>query len=487
MPSDSPAPSSAQPTTSAPAIPQQDRIPLLQKVMFGMGIPLDYVSTTMMFGVLWMPYFNIGLGIRPVLLGIVLMCLRSWDCIVDPLIGNLSDNTRTRWGRRRPFMAVGAVLIAVTYPLFWHIPAAFSERDKIICLIGIGMVYYLFFATWIMPYYSLQLELTPNYDERTRLSSWMAVIGKLTSMGGGWLLAILTGKWFIDASTGKGSIVLGMQTGCWFIAGGMLIFGMLPTFFVKERYYLTETSKQAREPFWQSVRESARCKPLWSLIGISFFLLLGTGAVAGLGQYVNIYYIFDGDLAASAIVTGVRGTVLTVTGLLSIPLWTWLGERFDKKRMVIGLLLYSMFGHLLNFVCVRRDMPYLQILPAVFESGAMSALWLFLPSMKADTADYDESNTMRRREGSLNAFYAWFMKVSSTCATGLGGWVLELSGFNAKVGAQPPEVLRRMFLMYLVIPVVIWCFAVLIAGVYPLSRRRMAEIRAELESRRGAI
>ena len=448
---------------------------------------MDYICQTLMFGTLWLPYFNIGMGIRPALLGVVLMILRGWDAIVDPLIGNLSDNTRTRWGRRRPFIIVGAVMVAIVYPFFWHIPMDASERTKLIYLTGIGMIYYVGFSTWAMPFYGLQLELTPNYDERTRLSSWLAFTGKLSTLFGGWLLAIVTGKWFVDASTGKGSILIGMKTVCWFLAGAILILGILPAIFVKERYYHSDASKQTREPFWQSVRESASCKPLWSLIGIAFFLLFGTGSVAALGQYVNIFYVFHGDLAASTIVSGVRGTVLMVTGILCIPLWTWLSERFDKKIMVIGLLLYSMFGHLLNYFCVRPDMPYLQIVPAVFESGAMSALWLFLPSMKADTADYDERDTSRRREGSINAFFSWFMKVSGTCATGIGGWVLELSGFNSKLGAQSPEVLKRMLHMYLFIPIGIWAVAVLIACLYPLSRQRMKQIRAELESRRGAV
>ena len=235
------------------------------------------------------------------------------------------------------------------------------------------------------------------------------------------------------------------------------------------------------------MKESIRCKPLWSLIGISFFLVLGSTSVGSLGQYLSIYYIFDGDLSAASIVGGWKGTVLAATGILSIPFWAWLGERFDKKVMVISMLIFSMVGHLMNFFCMRPDMPYLQIVPAVFESGAIAAVWLFIPSMKADTADYDELRTTRRREGSINSFYSWFIKAALTCAMGLGGLVLEVSGFTSKHVHQPADVLNRMLGYYLTVPIAIWGVALGFALSYPLSRIRMAGIRAELEERRGKI
>lgn len=479
----------SRPDAAAPAglIPEADRIPLRQKLMFSLGVNTDYVATGLMMGVLWMPYFNIGMGIRPALLGMVLMILRGWDAVVDPIMGNLSDNTRTRWGRRRPFMAAGAVMTGALYPLFWYLPAGLGETGRVVYLSAVGMVFFVFFSMWSMPYYGMQLELTPNYDERTRLASWMAFFGTISNLAGGWMIAILTSAWFANPQTGKGDIVLGMRTGCWFIAAAIVVFGLLPAVFVKERYYQAESSTQARESFWQSLKESARCRPLWSLIGISFFLVLGMSSVSSLGQYVNIYYLFHGDLAASSVVAGWKSTATTAVCLVSLPLWTWLGERFDKKTMVASLLTLSMVGHLLNFYCLRPDLPYLQIIPGLFESSGIFALWLFLPSMKADAADHDELHTTRRREGSINSFYSWFIKASGTCAAGLGGWVLELSRFDVKLAAQPPEVLRRMLGLYLILPVVIWAVALWIALAYPLHRSRMAEIRSLLERRRGRI
>lgn len=470
-----------------PSIPASDRIPLPSKIAFSAGVSTEYMATGLLTTSLWMPYFNIGMGISPSLLGTVLAILLTWNAFSDPLMGNISDNTRTRWGRRRPFIAIGAVLVGCLYPLFWYMPQELSEGGRVIYLVVLGIAFYSCYTMWAMPYYGLQMEMTPNYDERTRLTSWMTFFGKLSTLGGGWVLALATSKFFINPATGKGDIVIGMKFLCWIIAGAIIVFGLLPALFVKERYYEKEASRQPREPFWKSVRDSAQCGPLWCLIGISFFMVLGSASVGTLTQYVNIYYIFDGDLASAAVVGGWKNTVLVFTGIILIPAWTWLGDKFDKKSVVISMIVFTMVGHLTNYFFMRPDMPYLQIISGVFESAAISAVWLFIPSMKADTADYDELHTARRREGSINSFFSWFIKASMTCAMGVGGLVLELSGFTAKVTHQPPEVLQRMFWMFLLLPVGISAVAVVIACYYPLSRQRMNEIRLKLESRRGTL
>jgi len=467
-------------------IPTSERIPLLQKIMFSVGGCTELLATGLLVMV-WMPYFNIGMGISTTLLGAIMMVFTIWNAILDPILGNISDNARTRWGRRRPFLVVGAVLTGILFPLFWHMPAGFGEAGRIAYLLAVGFVFYICFSSWAMPYYGLQLELTPNYDERTRLTMWMTLFAKLGALGAGWTLAILTGPWFINPATGKGDIVIGMRTACWFIAGGIILFGVLPAIFTKERYYKVEASRQPREPFWQSVRESAGCKPLWGLIAISSFIVFGSTAIMSLSQYVQIYHLFDGDLSAAAILFGWRGSVLTIAGILLIPFWTWLGERFDKRTVVMCMVVFMAFGHLLYFFCLRPEMPYLTLVPAFFESGAFSAIWLFIPSMKADAADYDELHTSRRREGSINSFYSVMLKVAISGATGLGGLVLDLSGFTAKLGHQPPEVLQRMIWVFLLLPIAFWGAALVVAYYYPLSRLHMAEIRERLEARRGKI
>lgn len=506
-------------TSSAPpkaSISPGDRIPTPQKLAFATGVSMDFLATNLMTGVLWMPFFNIGQGMSPAVLGLIFMILRAWDAITDPVVGNLSDNARTRWGRRRPFMFVGAIVTALLYPLFWHMPAGYDGTAKALYLTGVGILFFTSFSLWSMPYYGMQLELTPNYDERTRLTAWCAFFGKLSSLAGGWILALAVqvGQLAQDnaasaASTGafartvgwlrpmvaavasplpgERPIVTGMRFCGWLIALGIFIFGLLPALFARERYYRKETSHQARNPFLGSLRESLRCRPLWILIGVSSLLVLGTTAAAGLGQYLNFYYVNEGALDRGTIIAGWKNTVIVFSGILAIPFFTWLGERLDKKAVVTTMLAISMGGHLLNYFCMTPRYPYLQIFPGVFESTAIAAVWLFLPSMKADVADWDELHTSRRREGSINAFYSWFIKIAGTLAMGLGGLVIQCSGFNAEAHVQSEAALSRMMALYLALPVTIWTAALFVIWRYPLTRARSHEIRMALEARRGAL
>lgn len=471
-----------------PTIPAADRIPLGQKIAFGAGGSMDYMSTGMITGVFWMPFFNIGLGLSPALLGLVLVIMQVWNAITDPVMANISDNARTRWGRRRPFMFVGAILTGIMYFLFWHLPIGTSPLVNGIWLAGMGMLFYTCFASWSMPYYSLQLELTPNYDERTRLVAWIALFSKITGLVAGWAMAFVTSSYFANPVTGEADVVNGVRSTAWIMAVGIIALGLLPSLFVKERYYKPNVVRPKRESLWHNIRESAGCKPLWNLIGISVFFVLGSGCVGVIGTYVSIYYVNHGDLAEASIIAGWKSTVLMTTGLLSIPFCTWLSEKFDKRSVVFGMLCVSCLGHLSNYWLMTPEHPYWQIIPAVFESGAIGAVWIFLPSMKADVADYDELATSRRREGSLNSFYSWFLKATFALSAGLGGILLQFTGFDVAIGLeQPPEVLRHMFWLYLIIPIFIWAVALYLVSRYPLDRERMAEIRAALELRRGQV
>jgi GPH family glycoside/pentoside/hexuronide:cation symporter len=527
--------------SAAHHIPEQDRIPLLQKVMFSLGQNTDYVATGLMTTVMWMPYFNLGIGLSPVVLGVILMILRAWDAITDPLMGNISDNARTRWGRRRPFMFVGAITTATLYPLVWHFPASVmdgtsalgvvvdwipfsasfgltaAEKCMAVYLTLVGLVFFTSFTCWSMPYYGLQLELTPNYDERTRLTAVMALFSKLTALVTGWTFVTIVFVGTVaqgDADAladkpgwvrelgeflrptlsalagdfaGEKPLVTGMKLMCWLIAVMILVLGILPAIFVKERYYAKEAVAQAKEPFWRSVKDSLRCGPLWALISASFFLVMGYSAIGSLGQYVNIYHVCDGDMLKAGAIGGIRGMVIGISGIAMLPLFTWLGERFDKRTMVLCMLGLSMLGHASNYWLMTPEHPYWQIVSGLFEASAVGAVWMFLPSMKADVADHDELSTRRRREGAINAFYSWFIKASLTASMGISGVVLAWTGFSRDLPKQPPEVIAKMFHVYLWLPVSIWVLALVSIWFYPLTRARCTKLRATLEARRGAV
>ncbi len=504
-------------TARAARISPEDRIPLRQKLAFAFGVNMDIFCTSLTLGTLWLPVFNIGLGMSPILLSAVQVIFRIWDAITDPIMGNISDNARTKWGRRRPFIFIGGIATALVYPLFWHMPAEWGDTGRAVALTAIGLLFFTTYTVWSMPYYALQLELTPSYDERTRLAAWGSAFAKVGYLIMGWIFALVLlmgmlamndpkafeGKgelarsflewvqpaatWLANPLAGENAAVVGMRVVGWILCLAMLVVSLSPALFVKERYYQAEAKRQPKTPFLTSLRESLHCKPLWQLIGMTFFLLIGNVSVSGLSMYVNFYYVCEGDLVRGATIAGWKSTVVIVTGFLSIPLLTKLSERFDKRLITLTMLGFIIVGHVANYVLMTPEHPYWQIFSGVVESIGISAIWLFMPAMKADVVDWDEYHTARRREGSLNAFYSWFVKAALTISVGLGGAVLEWSGFDASLPAQDPAVIHRMFHTFLWLPIGFWIISVAFAWYYPLSRSVASKIRGELEQRRGKV
>lgn len=490
MPPEALTGATAEPETKASLfrqIPQSDKIPFLQKLAFASGGNLTFLAKGMTTGILMMPFFNIGLGINPVSLGVLLMVLQAVNFFFDPVMGNITDNARTRWGRRRPFMVPGAILTTCLYLMIWRPPSGLGETGMLIYLLAIGVPFFMACSLWGTPFGAMSMELTPNYDERTRLAAWGALFGKLFGLLGGWSMAIVTCPLFVSAKTGKPDILNGIQIFSLFVGGLILVLGLLPAIAGRERYYKAEVVKQAKEPLWQGLKESAHCGPQWIMIGISVFLVISSGSISTLGQYVNIYLVNGGRIADASVVTGWKASLIVATGIACIPFWTWLGEKFEKKTIITIMVSLSMVGHLLYFFCLRPDHPFYQLIPACFEVGAISAAYLFFPSMFADIVDYDELNTNRRREGSLGAFAGLFTNVGGTVAMGLGGVLLQLTGFSSKLETQPPAVLHRMLFIFIAVPIAGYLLTLVTLQFYPLTRRRMEEIRAQLEERRGKV
>lgn len=465
-----------------------DRIPFSHKLAFSMGGGADVFGIQALTNKLWLPFFNIGLGMNPLTLGFVLMGLRVVEAFLTPVVGVLSDNTRTRWGRRRPWIAVGAVLMTLTFPLMFLSPATGDETALLWHVVLFGTVFWAAYVVWSVPYFSLGLELTPNYDERTRLGAWMSFLTKLALIPAAWILLFASSDWFVDSATGKPQIAEGVRAYGLYIAPILLLVcAGLPALVVRERYYAAEAALQPKERFWTSIRESVGCGPLWPLMIASALLMVGLQSVQVLGVYVNIYYVFEGDVKAASTLEGLKFSVLAVAGMLLLPLLTRLSERYDKRTVTIGLVAAGGLGQLSNLFLLRPDMPYLQLIPAFFSAGLTHSVWMFVPAMKADVTDYDELHTGRRREGSLNALFTWFFKLAMVLSAGVGGIVLAISGFDVALPDQPAEVLWRMVLIYSCLSPAFFGLCIACFFAFDLGRDRMAKIRTELEARRGFV
>ncbi len=465
------------------SVPEKDRIPVLEKAAYGAGNAVEQLTVWQPQQLLT-PVFNIGLGMNPASLGLIMAIWRAWDAITDPVMGNISDNTRTRWGRRRPYIVVGAILTGLVFPLIWWVPESMGQTGMFLWLLLGGILLYTCFTVWSMPYYSLQLEMTADYNERTSVSAYRAFARSLTTIAGGWLLALAALPFFSRSGDGSPDLFNGMRWVSLLIAAAIIVTGVIPGIFVKERFYESDARQQKKLKLLTSLRQTLKTKPFMLLCLIAVFKIFGFGLVGSLGFYLNAYYVNGGDVGAAAKVQGVINTVVFSTTFLAIPFCSWFSSRFGKQALLYLVCGLSAAGALSTYIFLRPGHPWLQIFPAFLWGPIGTGLWMIVPSMQADVADYDELHNHVRREGSFSAVFSWATKVAWTLNTALSGAILVWTGFDVALkGGQSAATFLAMRHCYAIIPVIFLVVSVIAIKRYPLNRAKVNEIRKQLDAR----
>lgn len=418
--------------------------------------------------------YNMGLGVDPRLLGWALGLPRVWDAISDPLMGNISDNTRTRWGRRRPFIFIGAILCALMFVLVWSPPTGWTPTAIGWYFMAMVFLYYTVYTVFIVPWSALGLELTTDYNERTSVQAYRTVFAAVGGLGLGtmWVLAV---KW------GGGSAVAGVHYVGWAFGALILVCALFPAFVCREQ---VETEAQAKIKFGPAIKATFSNKVFLLLMAAVICLMLGIFTVNSFSVYINTYYVFGGDTDE----TGPSGLAMYANyvyqgaGLALIPLINYLATRIGKKTTLIGGLLLVVAAYGSSWFLYTPSNPWLQLITLAMAAPGLSCMWILSSSMLADICDLDELKTGRRREGMFSASYSWASKAGISLTMILSGYMLQWSGFDATLGAQPESVITHMRLLYMLVPMGFVGLAALLIAFYPLSEARVHEIQAELEA-----
>src|SRR5262245_28387660 len=243
----------------------QDRVPVQAKAAYALGGTTDIFGHWLYNG-LANPVFNVFLGLSPTQVSTSLGISRLIDAFTDPLFGWLSDNTRSRWGRRRPYILLGSIIAGIGLPCLFMASPTWSSSQIYWFMIISACIYAPLISAYNMPYQSLGAELTPDYNERTSVLSWKAVIQKLSGMllsGGLWFATL---PMWNDPSTGKPNVARGAVFAAAIAGGLMIISGIANFVFVRERYY-EKARNQTKVKAWDMVVSTFSCKPYLVLLG----------------------------------------------------------------------------------------------------------------------------------------------------------------------------------------------------------------------------
>lgn len=479
---------SDKPASTRSRIAAEDKVPLTQKAAYAAG---GVINPFIDFSQSWMiMFFTQAFGISPAWITTAGGIFRAWDAINDPIIGSMSDNCRSRFGRRRPFIFVGAILFGLSMPLLWSMNPDWPETAKIIYMIVAGIILYTTASIWALPYQSLVVEMTPDSNERTRVLGLKTFFSYAAGLVNNWLpkLAALTFFAGPILPNGEPNLAEGLVNVSWVLCFLVIILGILPAIFCKERYFEGGiTAQQERVPILKSFLMTIRCAPFLNLTLIMLTQAFGSMLVGSLGFFVARYYVCDGSFEQAATIWGVGGTIGLPVGILSIPFWTWFSEKFSKERAVSGVVIIAMCAKVLTWFLFTPENPWLMLIPLAFDAFHGAAMWMIIPSMLGDVIDHDELEGGNRREGNFSAVFLFCIKVGVTIA-GMGtGFLLVYLGYNPDTAAQTPELAKGLINAYVFIPVGVWCITLLLTFLYPLNPQRIRETRTSLEARRGKV
>jgi GPH family glycoside/pentoside/hexuronide:cation symporter len=462
----------------------EDRIPLRQKTAYAVGMFVNNLQAAALPAMVVI--LNLGLGMDPFLVGLISAIPRTFDAVSDPLVGYISDNTRTRWGRRRPYIFVGALLAGLVFALMWQLPEGRTETFYFWVFLGASILFFLTYTLYATPFVAFGYEMTADYHERTRLHAFANTAGQLVWLGVPWFYLIMADE-RLFRDTVHGARTLAIAVGITVAA-----LGVVPAIFCRER----RAAAAARDErgvlaktleFLNGIAITFRCRPFVKLCAATFLVFNGFQLGMSFSLYVMIYYVFGGDDSPAGQLNGWFGMLTAASTMVVIPLTGWLGTRLSKRRTFLLTISLSLAGYALKWVGYNPDHPYWLLFAAPLVAFGTGSLFTLMGSMIADVCDYDELQTGRRREGVFGAIYWWMVKIGMSLAGLLTGIMLNASGFDVALTTQPDQTLFLLRVFDVGVPLATSAIAIAIMLTYEISEPRAYEIRAELERRRGRL
>jgi GPH family glycoside/pentoside/hexuronide:cation symporter len=463
---------------------REDRISVTQKVAYSFGMLVNNLQAAALPAMVVI--LNLGLGMDPVLVGVIGAVPRIFDAVSDPMMGYISDNTRTRWGRRRPYIFVGALLSGLIFALMWQLREGHSEMFYFWTFMSASVAFFLAYTVYATPFVAFGYEMTADYHERTRLHAFANTIGQLVWLGVPWFYAIMANE-TLFRSTVHGARVLAIAVGI-----TVAVIGIIPALFCKEKILPASAMRKTRGfasemgSFFSGIVTTFKCKPFVKLCAATFLVFNGYQLGMSFSIYVMIYYVFSGDNAMGGKLLGWFGTLTSLATLLVIPLTGWVATRIGKRRTFLITISLSVVGYALKWVGYNPEHPYWLLFAAPFIAFGTGSLFTLMGSMISDVCDYDELKTHQRREGTFGAIYWWMVKVGMALAGLLTGILLKVSGFDVALeAAQTEKTLQLLRVFDVIIPLITSAIAIIVIATYKLTEAQAHQIRGELEQRRG--
>jgi GPH family glycoside/pentoside/hexuronide:cation symporter len=463
----------------------KSRLSSRTKAAYALGSTTDIFGHWLYFS-LMQPVFVGFLHLSPALLGVAQAAARTVDGFSDSYFGWRSDNVRTRWGRRRPYILIGSVVSGLTLPLMFTASASWNTSRLFWFVLLSACGYAPILGCYNMPYQSLGAELTADSDERTTVMAWRGVVQTLAGVANAWAWWLAARPWFADAN-GSPDLVRGARWTATVAGAVMILAGVGNAWFVTEPYYPVAKA-QERVGFAASTWKTLACPPFRALLLTLVLFAVPASLVGALGWYVQFYYVCAGQADTATLYSGLAGTCYCLLGASAIPVATRLAAKLGKRRTLQLALVSSTAALASGYWLYTPRAPVLSVLcHGLFGIASSGFFWVLIPSMLADVVDFDELTSGKRREGALSSTLSYTLKFATTITMVLSGSLVELAGFDAHRVVQEATTIARLRLLFAVLPAAASLLAAIALQQYPLTRENMVSIRASLEAKRGVV
>jgi GPH family glycoside/pentoside/hexuronide:cation symporter len=443
------------------------RLPWHTKLIYGLGEFGPSVAYGTVIPFFFLFFLTDVAGVRPGLAGSLLLVARLWDGINDPLVGAISDRTRSRLGRRRPFMLAGAIPMAILYALLWVVPPIASSGGRALYYLAIYSLFDLFYTLVSGPYTALTPELSLDTDERTSIVTYRMGVSIVTGLAAAGSLPFV-----FDAAPS-------MRVGFLWAGAAVGLFSAVPYLLIvalfRER---PDFQRQSTLGLRESILVVLRNRAFWLALLVNWLSWLAIGIVEAVFAYYVVYWAGIPQEDSAFILF-----IILFSAMLFLPLVSWLSKRFEKKWAFVICTLTWMTIHLALWLIPQATVVPVYVIGFLAGLGVASA-HVLPTAMSVDVLEAVEVESGQRQEGVFGGISNFIQKLGSSLALMSIGWVLELTGYVPNAARQSATALAGIRSLVSWVPALLLLAAAGAAAIFPITRAVHGRLVAEANRHR---
>ena len=464
------------------------KVPMGQKIAFGIGMLANQMFPAALG--IFMVVLVQDLGFPGWMWGVIYFFPRLFDCFTDPIMGFISDNTKSRWGRRRQYVILGALVMGISFIIMWQLFRENSIDYNFAYFMIWSFIFYLGLTIFSVPYVAMGYEMSDDFHERTSIMAVAQWIGQWAWVIAPWFWVVMYDPtWFESAEVATRSLAV-------WVGIIFTICALVPGIFIKSKSTLNEDYSPLNiKSIGNSLKEigdgfasAFKMKPFRQLCIATFLVYNAFMTIASFSFFIIVYHLFDGNAEAAGIWPTLFGCLGALgTTFMVIPIVTSMSKKMGKKKAFLISQGISVLGYLMLWFLFIPGKPYMFIIALPFFSFGIGSLFVLMMSMTADVIDLDELETGLRREGTFGAIYWWMVKFGFAIAGGLSGAIMSMIGFDSGVTVQPEGAVDGLRMAFSGIPILGTVIAMIVMRNYGVTEESAGKVRAQLDSRKTQL